>query len=132
MAVGEDVGDCAWTKVAAGGVADEGGAAVRLGHHGRVEGLVGGAGSRQRDDSRILAQNAAGVVVFGPPAVALQLAGGSCPAGVNGRTRNFGSVLIGIQTTDARNFEQILAGMREIGFEFRDITDDQVLAEFLI
>ncbi|MEM9844847.1 MAG: threonine ammonia-lyase IlvA [Pseudomonadota bacterium] len=46
--------------------------------------------------------------------------------------RNFGSVLIGIETGDARNFEQILQGMRDIGFDFRDITDDPVLAEFLI
>ncbi|MEM9912431.1 MAG: threonine ammonia-lyase IlvA [Pseudomonadota bacterium] len=46
--------------------------------------------------------------------------------------RNFGSVLIGIETADTRNFEPILAGMRDIGFEFRDITDDPVLAEFLI
>lgn len=46
--------------------------------------------------------------------------------------RNFGSVLIGIETSDAQNFTRILAGMRDVGFEYRDITDDQVLAEFLI
>ncbi|MEM6579156.1 MAG: threonine ammonia-lyase IlvA [Pseudomonadota bacterium] len=46
--------------------------------------------------------------------------------------RNFGSVLIGIETGHANNFERILTGMREIGFEFRDITDDPVLSEFLI
>ena len=46
--------------------------------------------------------------------------------------RNFGSVLIGIETTDAANFERIEAQMTQGGFEHRDITNDQILAEFLI
>ncbi len=46
--------------------------------------------------------------------------------------RNFGSVLIGIETSDAANFERIEAEMTEGGFEHRDITNDQILAEFLI
>jgi len=46
--------------------------------------------------------------------------------------RNFGSVLIGIETTDPDNFERIEARMSAAGFAHRDITDDQVLAEFLI
>lgn len=46
--------------------------------------------------------------------------------------RNFGSVLIGIETTDPANFEQIFTKMDAAGFAYRDITDDTVLAEFLI
>ncbi|WP_272010137.1 threonine ammonia-lyase IlvA [Roseovarius sp. ZX-A-9] len=46
--------------------------------------------------------------------------------------RNFGSVLIGIETKREENFERLLADLREREFEFRDITNDNVLAEFLI
>ncbi|MCR9148380.1 MAG: threonine ammonia-lyase IlvA [Rhodobacteraceae bacterium] len=46
--------------------------------------------------------------------------------------RNFGSVLIGIETTDAVNFGRIEAEMAQAGFEYRDITTDTILAEFLI
>lgn len=46
--------------------------------------------------------------------------------------RNFGSVLIGIETTDASNFARIESEMAQAGFEYRDITTDTVLAEFLI
>ena len=46
--------------------------------------------------------------------------------------RNFGSVLIGIETTNAENFQHIQTQMLAAGFEYRDITNDQVLAEFLI
>ena len=46
--------------------------------------------------------------------------------------RNFGSVLIGIETSDAANFERIETEMAAGGFEHRDITNDQILAEFLI
>ncbi|NNK79165.1 MAG: threonine ammonia-lyase IlvA [Litoreibacter sp.] len=46
--------------------------------------------------------------------------------------RNFGSVLIGIETKKAESFETLFKRMTEAGFEFRDITDDAVLAEFLI
>ena len=46
--------------------------------------------------------------------------------------RNFGSVLIGIETGDAGNFARIEAEMTAIGFEYRDITTDTILAEFLI
>lgn len=46
--------------------------------------------------------------------------------------RNFGSVLIGIETSDAANFERIEAEMTAGGFDHRDITNDQILAEFLI
>ena len=46
--------------------------------------------------------------------------------------RNFGSVLIGIETSHEDNFQRLLAGLRAQDFEYRDITDDDVLAEFLI
>ncbi|RKF13360.1 threonine dehydratase [Roseovarius spongiae] len=46
--------------------------------------------------------------------------------------RNFGSVLIGIETAHEENFDRLLAALRAQEFEFRDITDDPVLAEFLI
>ncbi|MEO1188238.1 MAG: threonine ammonia-lyase IlvA [Pseudomonadota bacterium] len=46
--------------------------------------------------------------------------------------RNFGSVLIGIETSEANNFIRIQNEMLASGFDYRDITDDRVLAEFLI
>jgi threonine dehydratase len=46
--------------------------------------------------------------------------------------RNFGSVLIGIETSREENFARLLSSLSEAGFTYRDITDDQVLAEFLI
>ncbi|QYK41686.1 MAG: threonine ammonia-lyase IlvA [Paracoccaceae bacterium] len=46
--------------------------------------------------------------------------------------RNFGSVLIGIETKDAAQFPQLMRRMDEAGFTWRDITGDETLAEFLI
>lgn len=46
--------------------------------------------------------------------------------------RNFGSVLIGIETLHAENFAQFLARMDAAEFDYRDFTDDAALAEFLI
>ena len=46
--------------------------------------------------------------------------------------RNFGSVLIGIETSHAENFRRIEAALDDQGFAYQDITDDEVLAEFLI
>ena len=46
--------------------------------------------------------------------------------------RNFGSVLIGIETTKAQNFRILFARLDAAGFTYRDITGDQILAEFLI
>ncbi|NCQ23395.1 MAG: threonine dehydratase [Rhodobacteraceae bacterium CG17_big_fil_post_rev_8_21_14_2_50_63_15] len=46
--------------------------------------------------------------------------------------RNFGSVLIGIETTRPENFTHILHKLDAAGFDYRDITRDEVLAEFLI
>ena len=46
--------------------------------------------------------------------------------------RNFGSVLIGIETKAAANFAQLFGRMDAAGFAYRDITADEALAEFLI
>ncbi len=46
--------------------------------------------------------------------------------------RNFGTVLIGIETDDEQNFKRLNAQAEAIGFQMRDITDDEVLASFLV
>jgi threonine dehydratase len=46
--------------------------------------------------------------------------------------RNFGSVLIGIETTQAANFGRLTDQLDAAGFTYRDITSDEVLSEFLI
>ncbi|MGI3164221.1 threonine ammonia-lyase IlvA [Pseudooceanicola sp. 200-1SW] len=46
--------------------------------------------------------------------------------------RNFGSVLIGIETKRAENLDALYARMDAAGFTYRDITTDPVLSEFLI
>jgi threonine dehydratase len=46
--------------------------------------------------------------------------------------RNFGSVLIGIETKAADGFANFTARMDEAGLAFRDITNDEALSEFLI
>ena len=46
--------------------------------------------------------------------------------------RNFGSVLIGIETNRARNFEALRDKLDAAAFTYRDITEDEALAEFLI
>jgi len=46
--------------------------------------------------------------------------------------RNFGSVLIGIETKDADAFPAFFKKLEAAGFPYRDITRDPVLAEFLI
>jgi threonine dehydratase len=46
--------------------------------------------------------------------------------------RNFGSVLIGIETKSAANFVELFRRMEDAGFTYRDITGDEALAEFLI
>jgi threonine dehydratase len=47
-------------------------------------------------------------------------------------SRNFGSVLIGIESDDAGNFDAMVERVTGRGFGFRDITEDEVLADFLI
>jgi threonine dehydratase len=46
--------------------------------------------------------------------------------------RNFGSVLIGIETDAAANFPILFAKLDAAAFAFRDITNDDILSEFLI
>lgn len=46
--------------------------------------------------------------------------------------RNFGSVLIGIETTRAENFQAFYAKLDAAGFTYTDITKDEALAEFVI
>ncbi|MBN8629243.1 MAG: threonine ammonia-lyase IlvA [Rhodobacterales bacterium] len=46
--------------------------------------------------------------------------------------RNFGSVLIGIETKTAGGFAQFTDRMDAAGLAFRDITNDEALSEFLI
>ena len=46
--------------------------------------------------------------------------------------RNFGSVLIGIETSRAGTFASLFAQLDAASFTFKDITNDEILAEFLI
>ncbi|WP_300056800.1 threonine ammonia-lyase IlvA [uncultured Roseobacter sp.] len=46
--------------------------------------------------------------------------------------RNFGSVLIGIETTRPENFMRFLAELDAAGFTYTDITNDETLAQFVI
>lgn len=46
--------------------------------------------------------------------------------------RNFGSVLIGIEAKEAASFARLCEQMDAAGFAWRDITNDETLAEFLI
>lgn len=46
--------------------------------------------------------------------------------------RNFGSVLIGIETREAANFKLLFDQLDAAAFSYRDITNDEILSEFLI
>jgi threonine dehydratase len=46
--------------------------------------------------------------------------------------RNFGSVLIGIETKDRRNFDRLVASFEAESVQYQDITDNETLAEFII
>lgn len=46
--------------------------------------------------------------------------------------RNFGSILLGIETKQAGNFERLETAMAQAGFQARDITDDEVVANFIV
>jgi threonine dehydratase len=46
--------------------------------------------------------------------------------------RNFGTVLIGIETMRPENFDSLFDRMSAQGFKFTDITDDEVIAGFVI
>lgn len=46
--------------------------------------------------------------------------------------RNFGSVLIGIETKDRRNFDRLLKRFQEAGWAYEDITENETLAGLII
>jgi threonine dehydratase len=46
--------------------------------------------------------------------------------------RNFGSVLIGIETSTPENFARLFARLDDAGFTYTDITNDETLAQFVI
>lgn len=46
--------------------------------------------------------------------------------------KSFGSVLVGIETKEAKNFEALFKNLKTKGFEFTDVTEDRVLADFII
>ncbi|WP_417205946.1 threonine ammonia-lyase IlvA [Antarctobacter sp.] len=46
--------------------------------------------------------------------------------------RNFGSVLIGIETTAPENFQTLFGSLDAHGFTYQDITEDEILAQFVI
>lgn len=46
--------------------------------------------------------------------------------------RNFGSVLIGIETDDPRNLDTLAVRLNDAGFGWRDVTSDPILSDFLI
>lgn len=46
--------------------------------------------------------------------------------------RNFGSVLIGIETSNAANFQALFARLDAAGLVFRDITNDETVAQFIL
>jgi threonine dehydratase len=46
--------------------------------------------------------------------------------------RNFGSVLIGIETRVPENFNQLFERLDAAGFTYTDITNDETLAQFVI
>ena len=46
--------------------------------------------------------------------------------------RNFGSVLLGIETNDDKNFDILFEKMTMSGFEYQDITKNEALTEFIV
>ena len=46
--------------------------------------------------------------------------------------RNFGSVLIGIETKDRRNFDALKAKFDAEGIQYQDITDNETIAGLII
>lgn len=47
-------------------------------------------------------------------------------------SRNFGTILLGLETTTQDNFTKLLDRMIEVGFEFQDLTHDDSLANLMI
>ena len=46
--------------------------------------------------------------------------------------RNFGSILIGIETKSADRFESFFKRLDEAGFSYSDITNDEIMAQFVV
>ncbi|MEM0899155.1 MAG: threonine ammonia-lyase IlvA [Pseudomonadota bacterium] len=46
--------------------------------------------------------------------------------------RNFGSILIGIETKNAENFPNLMEQMTATGFVYQDITDNELVAGFIV
>ena len=46
--------------------------------------------------------------------------------------RNFGSVLLGIETTGDKSFDVLFKKMKKSGFEYQDITNNEALTEFIV
>lgn len=46
--------------------------------------------------------------------------------------RDFGTVLLGVETDTPENLDVLLGKMDDAGYRYRDITNDEILAEFLI
>jgi threonine dehydratase len=46
--------------------------------------------------------------------------------------RNFGTVLIGIETKAPENFERLFARLDEKGFSYTDVTENESVAEFIL
>jgi len=46
--------------------------------------------------------------------------------------KNFGSVLLGIETKNVDNFPALFDRLTKAGFDFHDVTDDELLADFVI
>ena len=46
--------------------------------------------------------------------------------------KNFGSILLGIETSQASNFDTLYERMIEQGFQMKDVTEDEILADFII
>ena len=46
--------------------------------------------------------------------------------------RNFGSILIGIETKDPNHFDDFFEKLSNAGITFSDITNDETLAQFVI
>jgi threonine dehydratase len=47
-------------------------------------------------------------------------------------SKTFGSVLLGIETKDPKNFPHLFARMKKAGFGYQDVTEDEILADFVI
>lgn len=47
-------------------------------------------------------------------------------------SKTFGSILVGIETTQAQNFDELISQMKKQGFDLKDVTNDEFLSDFLI